>query len=51
MRGFARWWWSLGVVAAALVFVSIELMLGYWRGSLPYAETTGPVYWAHLFGR
>ena len=33
------------------VYVTINLMAGYWRGSLPFHEITPEVYWGHLVGR
>jgi hypothetical protein len=33
------------------VFVTIELMLGYWSWTLPIAGTTRLVYWSHVIGK
>jgi hypothetical protein len=40
--------WIL-VAASLTVFVPLQVMLGYWRGSFPF-EHAGPVYWSHVFG-
>jgi len=43
------------IVAVAIsilaVFVTIELLLGYWSWSLPIAGTTRVVYWSHVIGK
>ena len=46
MRGY------LHITAVALVvisvFMTIELMVGYWSGTLPFGGTTRQVYWSHV---
>ena len=40
------------VVALAMisVFITIELMVGYWKGTLPFIGTTQQIYWSHVWG-
>lgn len=38
------------LVAGLMLFVPLQVMLGYWRGSFPFENVPEPVYWAHLFG-
>lgn len=42
----------IAVVAAAVsvscALVTLQVMLGYWRGSFPMGEATSVVYWKHL---
>ena len=41
--------WIL-VVASLTLFVPLQVMVGYWRGSFPFQRIDETVYWAHLFG-
>ena len=41
---------SVTVLMVISIFVTLELMLGYWRGTLPFVGTTGQVYWSHVLG-
>lgn len=45
--------WRMGVtaVSAVAVFVTLELMTGYWRGTIPFQHTTSSLYWSHVFGK
>jgi hypothetical protein len=38
---------ALGLVGA---FATVELMVGYWRFSVPFAGTTRAIYWSHVVG-
>ncbi len=40
---------TLGASAVA-VFVTLELMAGYWRRTLPYQGNTPEIYWSHVAG-
>jgi len=37
-------------LALASVFVTIELMVGYWSGTFPYSGAIAEIYWSHLVG-
>jgi hypothetical protein len=39
------------VIGILAVFVTIELMSGYWSWTLPIAGTTRSVYWSHVIGK
>ena len=39
---------ALLALAALAVFVTVEVMRGYWAGSFPFEGATGPVYWRHV---
>jgi hypothetical protein len=36
------------VAAASCGILTLEIMLGYWRGSFPMGEATADVYWKHV---
>ena len=38
------------VVSVLAVFVTVELMAGYWRRSYPYQGATAEDYWSHVVG-
>lgn len=43
---------NLAVVAALLFsFATVELMIGYWYGTVPIAGSTRTVYWRNVVGR
>jgi hypothetical protein len=41
--------WTL-CAAALCTLVTLQLMLGYWSGTLPYAHSTGKQYWHQIIG-
>ena len=44
-------WRALVAAASAVaVFVTLELMAGYWRRTFPYQGATSEVYWSHVAG-
>ena len=44
-------WRALVAAASAVaVFVTLELMAGYWRRSFPYQGATSQTYWSHVVG-
>jgi hypothetical protein len=40
----------VATASAVAVFVTLELMAGYWRRSFPYQGATSEVYWSHVVG-
>jgi hypothetical protein len=49
LRG--RWRYAIGGSAIMATLLTLQLMLGYWRGSLPGEGTRPEVYWLHAVGR
>lgn len=39
--------WLLGT-ASLTVFIPLQVMIGYWRGTFPFEHASEAVYWAHL---
>jgi len=44
------WRTAVAGASALAVFVTLELMAGYWRRSFPYQGATAAVYWSHVVG-
>jgi hypothetical protein len=49
MQGWRRTLFAGAALAGT--FVTMEFMMGYWWGTLPYEDPTRQEYWAHVFGR
>jgi hypothetical protein len=49
LRKAARF--AVGGAAIVAAFACVELMAGYWRGTIPFSGSTSRMYWAHLLGK
>jgi hypothetical protein len=45
------WRRAATLVASVCAVLTLQFMVGYWRGSLPFEGTTAACYWMHVWGR
>jgi hypothetical protein len=46
-----RWRHEIIVATTVCAFATVELMRGYWLGTLPFGGTTARLYWWNLLGQ
>ena len=37
--------------SCVFLFLTLQLMWGYWQGTIPFDGTSATLYWAHIFGQ
>ncbi len=42
---------AIGLAALVASFMTVELMGGYWRNTVPFSGSTADIYWSHVVGK